>query len=232
MIEGTNLVGATAVKFGGIDAAAFTVNSPTSIAAIVGPGSTGVVSVETPGGVAIREGFTFYPKPTLSTFLPTSAGEGMLVNLTGTNFTGTSSVRFGDIEAESFVVNSSTSISAFVGSGESGSISITNAGGVAEKSGFIFTPPTGVEKEGDNSSLEIYPNPSSGSYVYFLLNRGRTGEPVYVELKDMLGRTIETNVLECRQLVKWDFDIPLSQGLYLITLPHKEKTIIKKIAIN
>ncbi len=55
-ITGTNFTGATAVAFGGTAATAFTVNSATSISATVGSGTTGALSVTTPGGTATSTG--------------------------------------------------------------------------------------------------------------------------------------------------------------------------------
>jgi hypothetical protein len=52
-ITGTNLTGATAVRFNGMAASSFVVNSATSITAVVAAGTTtGLVSVTTPGGTA------------------------------------------------------------------------------------------------------------------------------------------------------------------------------------
>ena len=58
-IHGTNFIG-TEVKFGGTDAASFTVDSPTQITAEVGTGSSGKVTVTTDGGTATSDhDFTF-----------------------------------------------------------------------------------------------------------------------------------------------------------------------------
>ena len=52
-ITGTNLTGATVVRFNGTAASSFVVNSATSITAVVAAGTTtGLVSVTTPGGTA------------------------------------------------------------------------------------------------------------------------------------------------------------------------------------
>src|SRR5439155_175613 len=52
-ISGTDLMGATAVKFGSADASSFTVSSATSIVAVSPPGTGAVdVTVTTPGGTA------------------------------------------------------------------------------------------------------------------------------------------------------------------------------------
>ncbi|WKV12686.1 BspA family leucine-rich repeat surface protein [Marivirga harenae] len=57
-ISGSNFTNASAVSFGGIDASSFTVISDSLINATVGSGSSGIVSVITPGGTGSKEGFT------------------------------------------------------------------------------------------------------------------------------------------------------------------------------
>jgi len=123
-------------------AASFRVVSPTSILAVVGSGSSGSISVTTPGGSASLAGFTFTtpPAPAISAFSPASAQQGRLVQITGTNFTGATSVRFGGTAAASFVVNSATLITAVVGAGATGSVSVATPGGTAMLGGFTFTP--------------------------------------------------------------------------------------------
>ncbi|MFC1966921.1 CFI-box-CTERM domain-containing protein [Chloroflexota bacterium] len=59
-ITGTNFTGATAVKFGGTDASSFNIDLSTQIAVTVGSGSTGPVTVTTPGGMATStDNFTY-----------------------------------------------------------------------------------------------------------------------------------------------------------------------------
>ncbi|WP_207425024.1 FG-GAP-like repeat-containing protein [Pedobacter sp. SYSU D00535] len=138
-ISGTNLSGATAVKFGGTAAASFTVNSATSITAVVGAGSTGSVSVETPGGEGTIAGFTYIAGPVINSFNPLSGKEGTTVTISGTNFSGATAVSFGDVSAASFTVVSPTTITAVVGAGGAGPVSVKTAGGTASKAGFNFT---------------------------------------------------------------------------------------------
>lgn len=66
LISGTNLGDVKGVSFGGKAAASFTILSPTSISAVVAAGSaSGNISLTSPGGQAIKEGFTFiYTLPT------------------------------------------------------------------------------------------------------------------------------------------------------------------------
>ena len=139
-ISGTEFTGATAVNFGGTDASSFNVVSATSITAVVGSGSSGSVSVTTPGGIATKAGFTFILGPTISSFAPTSAAAGATITIEGINFMGATVVSFGGIAALSFNVVSATSITAVVSSGASGSVSITTPEGTATKTGFTFIP--------------------------------------------------------------------------------------------
>jgi hypothetical protein len=67
VITGTNFTGATAVTFGGTNAASFTVNSATQITATIGAGTTGAIIVTTPSGNATSaSNFTFSSPPTLT----------------------------------------------------------------------------------------------------------------------------------------------------------------------
>ena len=75
------------------------------------------------------------PAPTISSFSPTSGGVGTSVSISGTNFTGATSVKFNG-QSASFSVASSTSISATVPNcSSSGTISVTTAGGTATSGG-------------------------------------------------------------------------------------------------
>lgn len=140
-ITGTNFTGVTDVKFGGVKAASFTVNSNTSITAIVGPGASGEVSVTTGMGTAVLPGFV-YNGPVISSFTPTVGVTGTTVTIDGTNFTGVTEVKFGGIPAASFTVNSATTIYAVVGNGASGEVSVTTSNGTAGKAAFSFNVPT------------------------------------------------------------------------------------------
>ena len=144
-ITGLNLTGATAVSFGGTAAKSFTVNSDTKITAVTNSASVGIVSVTTPSGTASLG------VPTITSFTPTTAGNGASVVITGTYLTGTSVVKFGGTAPISYIVNSDTQITATVGSTVSGSVSVTTPLGTGTLAGFTysspvissFTPPVG-----------------------------------------------------------------------------------------
>jgi ABC-type phosphate transport system substrate-binding protein len=64
VINGTHFNGTTLVKFGGIPARTFIVNSDTQITAILGNGASGAVGIITAGGAAAKDGFTYIPLTT------------------------------------------------------------------------------------------------------------------------------------------------------------------------
>jgi hypothetical protein len=82
--------------------------------------------------------------PTLSSFSPASGPVGTAVTITGTNFTGATTVKFNNVTA-TFTVNSATSITATVPTGATtGTVSVTTAGGTAISStSFTITTSTG-----------------------------------------------------------------------------------------
>lgn len=79
--------------------------------------------------------------PTVTEFSPECASEGDTVVITGTNFFGTTEVSFGGTPATSFTVDSDTQISAVVGSGSSGEVSVTTSNGTASLPGFTTPCP-------------------------------------------------------------------------------------------
>lgn len=130
-ITGVNLGGATTVKFGPNAATSFIVNSASSITAVAPPGSGIVdVTVTTPFATSplqASDRYTYLPPPAVKKLTPklgTSEG-GTKVTITGTNFTGATAVKFGTTDATSFVVNSSTSITAIAPAHALGKVDVT-----------------------------------------------------------------------------------------------------------
>lgn len=84
---------------------------------------------------------TYTPAPTISSFTPAVGGPGTSVVISGTNFTGASSVKFNGTTA-SYTVDSAIQITATVPVGATvGTITVTTAGGTAT-SASNFTPST------------------------------------------------------------------------------------------
>lgn len=98
--------------------------------------ATGSIYIADRGNARVRK--VTFAIPTITSFTPVSTGNGQTVTITGTNFTGATTVSFGGIAAKSFVVNSATSISAKVNTGATGAVSVTTPGGTATKSGFTY----------------------------------------------------------------------------------------------
>ena len=91
--------------------------------------------------------FTVIAIPTVTSFTPTSGNTGTVVTINGTNFTEVSTVAFGGLDATSFTVTNDASITATVGLGFSGTVTVTTPGGTANSSlPFTFT---GMVKRGD-----------------------------------------------------------------------------------
>lgn len=134
-ITGENFTGATAVTFNTVAATSFTVGSATTITAVVpnNAAATGLISVTTKGGIAKSpSGFAFIAAPKITSFTPATGPVGTFVTITGTGFTGATSVKFNVTGATSYTVNSATSISANVPSGATtGTIKVTTPAGMA-----------------------------------------------------------------------------------------------------
>jgi len=129
-ITGGAFTGASAVAFNGTNAVTWSVDSDTQITATVPAGTTtGPVTVTTPGGTANSGTFTIASFPTIASFSPTAGSIGTPVVISGTNFTGATSVTFNGTAA-SYTVDSDSQITTSVPSGATtGQISITTPSG-------------------------------------------------------------------------------------------------------
>jgi len=80
-------------------------------------------------------------RPVISSFSPTAATSGTTVRITGVNFTGVNSVKFGGVPAASFTIINSTTIDAVIADGSSGDVSVTNSYGTGSLSDFSYLLP-------------------------------------------------------------------------------------------
>lgn len=78
------------------------------------------------------------PPLTIDTFSPVSAGDGSTVTITGTGFVKVLGVEFGGVPAGSFEMETSRKITAVVGEGASGSVTVVTSAGTASKAGFVY----------------------------------------------------------------------------------------------
>src|SRR6185437_16787269 len=77
------------------------------------------------------------PAPAIASFSPAHGAAGAAITILGANFTGTTAVSFGGKPAASFTVNSDKSITAILGSGTSGNVSVTNSYDTGVLPGFV-----------------------------------------------------------------------------------------------
>ncbi|MFJ2868204.1 IPT/TIG domain-containing protein [Kitasatospora sp. NPDC087314] len=145
-VTGNNLLGATAVRFGAVNALSFTVVSATQITATVPAGSGTVqVTVTTPGGTSNGVAFTYLPVPQLVSVVPTAGptSGGTTVTLTGSGLSAATAVTFGSAPAAFTVVSDSLLVAtAPVGSGTV-QVTVTTPGGTSNSLAYTYTaPPT------------------------------------------------------------------------------------------
>ncbi len=140
-ISGKNFTTTSTVSFGDSSAASFVIDSDTLITAIVGSGSSGPLSVENADAkVSATIPFVYYA-PLISDFYPAIGDSGTAVTIYGSNFANIKDVKFGNYSAASFYIDSLGGITAIVGGGGTGSITLVSPNGNASLAGFSFSPP-------------------------------------------------------------------------------------------
>ena len=140
-VQGTTLNGATAVKFGAVSGVVDSVSvDGTQLFTHVPPGAlTGAVTVVTPGGTSI--GPVFKVLPTVNEpFAPDHGFTGTVLMLSGKTFTGTTSVKVGEVPAAFALVTGQLKVTV-PAAAVTGPISVTNAGGTTTTSGSFTVDP-------------------------------------------------------------------------------------------
>ncbi len=138
-IEGTNLLGASAVDFGTTAATIVTdTGTQITVTSPIGAAGTVDVTVTTDGGVSAKSSadqFTYQAAPAVTSVSPglgTTAG-GTTVIITGTNLQGATAVDFGDVAAM-ITQDTGTQITATSPSGTAGTrvdVTVTTPGGIS-----------------------------------------------------------------------------------------------------
>ena len=206
-ITGTNLLAASAVKFGVTNATSYNVDSDTQITVTAPAGAAGLtnVTVTTIGGTSATSAvdqYTYAGIPTVSGVSP-SAGPlsgGNPVTITGTNLAAATAVDFGGHAATGCGANTATSITCNAPSGVVGQVdvTVTTAGGAsATTAGDQYTyevapnAPTGVNAvAGVTSAAVSWTAPVGGTQVgSYTVTPSPSGTPVTVD-----GSTTTTTV--------------------------------------
>ncbi len=150
-LSGTHFTNATSVSFGPYTASNFTVDSDTQITVVSPPASnsgTVDVTVTTPGGTSATSSadqFSYIPQPEIVSISPPSGptSGGTTVTLTGSGFTGGTSVTFGSSSAK-FTVDSDTQITTVsppVNSSGDVDVTVTTPGGTSTDLFSYVAPP-------------------------------------------------------------------------------------------
>ncbi|UJW85878.1 IPT/TIG domain-containing protein [Devosia sp. SL43] len=181
-ITGTDLLNATAVRFGATNAASFIVNSATSITA-TSPAGTGTVdvTVTTPGGTSATSAadqFTYVAAPTVTSLSTTAGptGGGTTVTIVGTGFSIATAVTFGGTPASTFTINSPTSITAVAPAGSAGTVDVrvTTVGGTSAtgpSDQFTYVPRPTV------TSLTATAGRATGGMIVIITGTGFAAAP-------------------------------------------------------
>ena len=146
IINGSNLAGATAVRFNGVDALFNIGFSGESINTTVPSGATsGNITVVTPAGISPGSFFevTAAPPPAITDFSPDTGRAGDSVTINGFSLSGATSVRFNGISAAFTVFGGSIIATVPVGT-STGPVTITTPSGSDSSSGVftvVTTPP-------------------------------------------------------------------------------------------
>jgi hypothetical protein len=135
----TGFTGTTAVSFNGATAT-FTEGPPGTITATVPAGATtGPITVTTASSGPLVTTTRFTVTPAIISFAPTFGAVGTGVTITGTNFTGATSVKFGGTVAAFTVSNSGTVTTTVPPGATTGPIIVTTLDGTATSASFTVT---------------------------------------------------------------------------------------------
>lgn len=141
--------------------------------------------------------------PSITGFTPSVAGNGDVVTISGSGFTGTTGLSFGATSALNFTIVSDTEITATVGTGASGSISVTNPAATDTETGFIYKI---AQYDFENNPLDATENNYDGIEINTVTyETGAQGQaicfddgPGFVQLPDNLIRNLSEFTISLR----------------------------------
>ena len=141
-------------------------------------------------------------QPKITSFTPTSvcASSNQTVTITGKYFTGTSSVFIGGTAASSFTVNSDTQITATIGAGTTGVISVTTPSGSGTSTSSITVKPKPIATalpntqsicSGSTSSVSLSSNVSGSAFTWLTSsNANIVGESTTAQRSSIIDNTL------------------------------------------
>lgn len=215
-IVGINFTNASVVNFNGTPAT-FVVTNDTSIGATVPAGfSTGPLSVTTPAGTANSAGL-FYATPVITSFSPTHGLPGTNVVITGSNFLGTTVVRFNGTNASFTPPTNNTTLVAVVPNGaQTGPITVgAPAGTNTSAASFVLDYTSDVAV-----AVVAAPNPvfigSNLTYTITVANSGPFNAP-NVRLTNTLPASVNLKSASMTQGTLFTNSNPITGALGNVT---------------
>jgi len=195
-VTGTNLTGATAVRFGSAEATDLAAGSESQIT-VISPAGTGTVAVTvtTAGGTSADNADAEFTYLAVTGVAPDGGPEagGTGVTITGSGFTyGTATVAFGPDTAFGAVVDSESQITA-TAPGGSGTVpvTVTTAAGTSADSSdtqFTYYSPPAVSSLDDNAGPQ-----AGGVYVYISGSGFTAATAVRFGSAEATGLTIDSD---------------------------------------
>ena len=216
-ITGKNLNGVTSVSFGNTAAASYSIVGDTTISAILGNGSSGNVLIAAGPVSDSLSGFIYQlSKPKIISFSPKIASEGSLVFIQGLFLTGTASVGFGGTPATSFNVRDDNTVTAIVGKGSSGSLTVTTTGGTDSLPGFVFSSGSIQPNPATNQITILFPKEAAVTKVTLKNFNGQELRSVNVS-PDAVSATLNVSgIPKGIYVVSWGNDTNAGQQLLII----------------
>ena len=153
-------------------------------------------------------------------FFPTKGGAGKAVTILGKGFSGATSVSFGGTESQSFQVLSDKKIVAIVGSGATGSVTVSTPAGNATKDGFEWVERTASKQSWKPKVKKSQPADDGDYYIV-------KPKDTMFSIAFIFGMTVD-EVLKINKLD--NTNVFVGQKLKVIRRQLPQKAIDKKVS--
>jgi hypothetical protein len=234
ILTGTGFGPGSAVLFNGValatiyvSATQLTAQVPASAVATAGSYDVAVRNSAPGGGISAALPFAVtVAAPTISSFTPAVGGAGTLVTVTGTNLSGATQVRIGNVLIPTFTVVSATSLTLVVptiAGGVSGYLTITTPGGTAT-SATAFGGVLAATSSQAFAQLQVYPNPFQNKLTLVVAGVA----PVKVLLRDVTGRVV-LPLMPLPASKQLALPADLATGVYLLEIHQGDATTTRRL---
>lgn len=172
--------------------------------------------------------------PTLTSFTPGTGSTGTVVTLTGTNFTGASTVLLGGVPVSGFVVVSGTNITFSVPAGSGGGLItvITPTGQATSATPLLL--PTATRADAAAWPVAVFPNPAHGTatvQVPAVAGASQMAMALYNALGQVVRRYPAATLSAAGVSTTLDVN-GVAAGLYTLRLTADGTTVSKKLAVE